>query len=66
MEDDPTILLTCPHHPGSVEKVILTPRSARFFPTLKDVVREFLTPADWERIFNRKSDGESDQKERQP
>ena len=44
----------------------MTPRSVRFFPTLKDVMREFLTPADWERIFNRKSDGESDQKERQP
>ena len=31
------------------------PGSERYFPTLKDVIEEFLTPADWERIFGERS-----------
>jgi len=40
------------------------PRSGRFFPTLKDVMREFLTPKDWERIFGPKSGKSSSQDNR--
>ena len=45
--------------------LVSVPRLQRI-PTLKDVMREFLTPAEWERIFGGKSVEKSDQKERQP
>ena len=42
------------------------PRSERYFPTLTDVTREFLAPADWEKIFGQKSKERLNQKERHP
>ena len=45
-----TLLLTCPDH-RDIGEGDLMPRSERCFPTLKEVMREVLMPADRERIF---------------